>query len=229
MTCCTQTVVILGNAWNPIMPVKSIAMFSGIAVVVNFFIVLMIIPPTLVIYDKIEQNCCSRFNDHHKDNQAPDIQSVNEQYSGIDRFFGEKWNKCTSHIASKLFLFLIFLAWTAFAAYLSIDIEFKTYIEDFLPEDNEAQITKSLFDKSFYGSEDQPRIYFVWGVEDLNKTNMPLFDSREYGKAEMDKNFDPIEKGTFKSLMDFCDDLKSQSFVAPKSVDCWIYDMEIYA
>lgn len=54
MTCTIQAVVIVGNAWNPIMPVKSIAMFSGIAIVVNFFIVLMVIPPTLVIYDGIE-------------------------------------------------------------------------------------------------------------------------------------------------------------------------------
>lgn len=133
----TTAVVILGNSWNPIMPVRSIALFSGIMVVVNFFFVVMVIPPTMVLYDKIETKCWGRQKeDHDPDSLAKDIHSLEEQYSGIDRFFGDKWNKVPAHMAGKLCLILVFLAWTYFAAYLSLDIQFKTYIEEFLPEDN---------------------------------------------------------------------------------------------
>lgn len=83
MTCTTQTVVILGNAWNPIMPVKSIAMFSGILVVVNFFFVLMCIPPALVFYDKIE-TCCRQEDEEVAKKMHADLHSLNDQYQGID-------------------------------------------------------------------------------------------------------------------------------------------------
>jgi len=102
----------------------------------------------------------------------------------------------------------LFIALTAGASYLSIDTQFKTYIEDFLPEDNPTQITKNLYETQFFGAEDQPRIYFVWGVDDLNTTNTPMWDSRKFGTAVIDRNFNPIEKETFNKLMDFCTELQ---------------------
>jgi hypothetical protein len=75
----TTAVVILGNSWNPIMPVRSIALFSGIMVVVNFFFVVMVIPPTMVLYDKIETKCWGRQKeDHDPDSLAKDIHSLEE-------------------------------------------------------------------------------------------------------------------------------------------------------
>ena len=155
----TTAVAILGNSWNPIMPVKSIALFSGILVVVNFFFVIMVIPPTMILYDKIESNCCGRSSykkdeDENPDSLAKDIKSLEDQYSGIDRFFGDKWNRIPANIFGKLLLILIFLGWTFFASYISLETEFKTYIEDFLPEDNPTQITKSIYEKQFFGADD---------------------------------------------------------------------------
>lgn len=86
-------VCVVANAWNPIMPVRSICIFSATLVVVNFFMVLLVMPPTLVIYDKIEQKCWKR----NKEEKETDIfTNLDEQYSGIDRFFGDKFNACVS-------------------------------------------------------------------------------------------------------------------------------------
>jgi len=58
------------------MPVKSIAMFSGILVVVNFFIVLMCLPPALIFFDKIE-TCCKK-SDLSGENAEADLHSLHD-------------------------------------------------------------------------------------------------------------------------------------------------------
>jgi len=48
-------------------------------VVVNFFFVVMVIPPTMVLYDKIETKCWGRQKeDHDPDSLAKDIHSLEE-------------------------------------------------------------------------------------------------------------------------------------------------------
>lgn len=117
---------------------------------------------------------------------------------------------------------MLFIGWTGFAAYTSIEIEFKTYNEEFVPADHPAQVAKTLYNDMFFGSEDLSRVYFVWGIDDVDISNTSQWDSRDIGEAIIDRNFDPIEKETFQKLMDFCTDLQSKSFVVPDSVDCWV-------
>lgn len=60
MTNTVTALAILGNAWNLVMPIRSLALFAGTLVVVVFFFTLMILPPTFVIFDKIEKACCNK-------------------------------------------------------------------------------------------------------------------------------------------------------------------------
>jgi IS1 family transposase len=123
---------------------------------------------------------------------------------------------------------LIFLLWTVGACLISTKIEFKTYVEELVPPEHESQVTKSLFNDKFFGAEDYARIYFVWGVDDIDKEDTSMWISSEIGEPVIDRNFDPIEKETFTKLMEFCTDLQSKSFVVPDSVDCWIQDLYDY-
>lgn len=60
MTNITAGLAVMGSAWNPVMPIRSLAIFSGALIGSNFFFTLMILPATLVIYDKIEKACCAK-------------------------------------------------------------------------------------------------------------------------------------------------------------------------
>lgn len=80
-------------------------------------------------------------------------------------------------------------------------MEFKTYTNEFVPPDHPKVITRAIFQNEFYGgTEDKPRVYFIWGVDELDNKDVALWDSKDVGTAVMDMNFDPIEKETFGRL-----------------------------
>lgn len=78
MTSCTTAVAILGNAWSPIMPVSSVAIYGGVFVICNFVMVLMVIPPTLIIYDEIETKCVQKVRNKEPDEDENLAQSLDE-------------------------------------------------------------------------------------------------------------------------------------------------------
>lgn len=100
--------------------------------------------------------------------------------------------------------------------------EFKTYVPEFLPDKHPSVVAKQQYKLNFTGNEDLSRVYFTWGIEDLNKDNTSMWDSYNLGAPIIDRDFDPIDKDTFKMLMDFCFQLQAQDFVYPGSTDCWI-------
>ena len=61
-----------------------------------------------------------------------------------------------------------------------------------------------------------------WGIKELDTTGYNHWNPEFIGKAVMDTKFDlsPIESQ--KSILDFCKDLKKQSFVKNKNVNCWL-------
>lgn len=226
MTCTTAALAVLGSAWNPVMPIRSLSLFAGTLVICNFFFSLMVIPPTLVIFDKIEKGCCNKNKGNKDDDKvARDLNVIDNQYSPMDNFFGQKWNNFVSHKIGKIVIFIIFIGWTAYASYVALEVPFKTYIEEFVPEGHESQIVKKLYNDKFAGAEDLSRVYFVWGIDDINLDQQSLWNSRQVGEPVIDRNFDPLDQKTFSKLFDFCQNLRTQEFVAQGSVDCWVKDL----
>lgn len=116
MTDLTTAVALFANAWNPIMPLRSISIFAGVIVIVNFFFVLIVLPSTLVMYDKLENKCCKKGPKEDEDNIH--AYSLDDQYSGIDKFFGEKLNNIFKILVLRWYCFILFLGWTLAAGYL---------------------------------------------------------------------------------------------------------------
>ena len=177
MTSITTALALFGHAWSPVMPISSVSVFAGVSIIVNFFFVLMVIPPTLAMHAKFERACCKR---KEKDAQIRKSRShrLDDQYSMLDKFFGDKWNWVTSNVVIRILIFVIFIGWTGFASYKSLDIEFKTYIEEFIPESHDYMMAESIIDNNFTSTKNA-RIYFVWGVNDIDNTDLSSkWDSR---------------------------------------------------
>lgn len=85
---------------------------------------------------------------------------------------------------------------------------FKTYVEEFVPEGHESQIVKNLYNDKFAGAEDLSRVYFVWGIDDINLDKQSLWNSRQIGEPVIDRLFDPLDQKTFSKLFDFCQNLR---------------------
>lgn len=52
MTSSTTSVAFFGNVFCDIMPMKAFGIFAGVIVPVNFVLVVLFLPPTLIIYEK---------------------------------------------------------------------------------------------------------------------------------------------------------------------------------
>lgn len=63
VTSSTTAVAFFANVFSPIMPIRAFGIFSGVLIPVNFFLVVMIMPPAVIYYeDKMEgKTCCGAF------------------------------------------------------------------------------------------------------------------------------------------------------------------------
>lgn len=59
VTSSTTAVAFFANAMSPIMPIRAFGIFTGVLIPINFFLVVMIMPPAVIYYESKIQN---RFN-----------------------------------------------------------------------------------------------------------------------------------------------------------------------
>lgn len=67
-----------------------------------------------------------------------------------------------------------------------------------------------------------------WGVKQINKDSVTLWDPEELGTVEFDESFDLSPVEAQQSILDLCQKLRNQTFVASSQVTCWIEDFDSY-
>ena len=99
ITSSTTSVAFVANYYSPLMPMKSVGIFAGVIIPMNYFLVIILMPPAVILYEeRIEGRfcTCSCFKKQSK---------AKENEGGkIERFFGGKWNS----FVMKYKLFIIF-------------------------------------------------------------------------------------------------------------------------
>jgi predicted RND superfamily exporter protein len=57
VTSSTTSVAFLANVFSPIMPIRGFGIYSGIIVPVNYLLVVMILPPAVIWYERYIDGC----------------------------------------------------------------------------------------------------------------------------------------------------------------------------
>lgn len=77
VTSSTTAVAFFANAFSPIMPIRAFGIFSGVLIPINFFLVVMIMPPAVIYYETKIKNkftrccgCCPGKNKEESDSEA---------------------------------------------------------------------------------------------------------------------------------------------------------------
>ena len=66
-----------------------------------------------------------------------------------------------------------------------------------------------------------------WGVKDLDRSSVGLWDGAEIGSIVWDDEFTVAPAENQQALMDLCVDLRDQSALVKENfVKCWILDMD---
>jgi predicted RND superfamily exporter protein len=62
VTSSTTAVAFFANAMSPIMPIRAFGIFTGVLIPINFFLVVMIMPPAVIYFETVIQPknfaCC---------------------------------------------------------------------------------------------------------------------------------------------------------------------------
>ena len=66
------------------------------------------------------------------------------------------------------------------------------------------------------------KIYFSFGIGELDRSGIDQWNTTFYGKVVMDKKFNLKKERVQTALKDFCRKLEKQSFIVPTTMDCWI-------
>ena len=61
VTSSTTSVAFMANVFSPIMPIRGFGIYSGIIVSVNYLLVVMILPPATIWYERYIDGCITNF------------------------------------------------------------------------------------------------------------------------------------------------------------------------
>ena len=63
------------------------------------------------------------------------------------------------------------------------------------------------------------RVYFVWGIAGLDRSNVDQWDPTDIGKVVYDNQFDMSSEANQQRIVDICNDLKNSSLVLNSQVE----------
>uniref|UniRef100_A0A7S3MTB7 SSD domain-containing protein n=1 Tax=Strombidium inclinatum TaxID=197538 RepID=A0A7S3MTB7_9SPIT len=85
VTSSTISVAFFANIFNPVMPIKSFGIIAGVIISINYFLVVMFMPPATVFFEKRGCCCIRGCWSSSKEYEKPEI-------GRIEKFFDQKWN-----------------------------------------------------------------------------------------------------------------------------------------
>lgn len=162
---------------------------------------------------------------HHEDEGVTKDGEETVTLGRLEQFFGGPWNRCV--FRCRYFIVLIFILWTCYAVDQARMISPLTEREKYVEDDHPIMRTlKTMEDDFITTSNSAIRVSIFWGVKDIKKGKVNRWDPADLGEVVFDEDFDLTPKEAQQSLIDFCQDLRSQKFVASGQVICWIEDFD---
>ena len=101
-----------------------------------------------------------------------------------------------------------------------------------LPKDHPLVKTRKLISDQFSTTSSQKDAFvvsMVWGVKDLDRSNVSLWDPNDIGELVWDDEFDIAPVENQQTLLDLCAELSDDhALVRDDDVKCWIHDMDMF-
>ena len=121
VTSATTAAAFYANIFSPIMPIRAFGIFAGTLIPINFFLVVLMMPPAVIIFEENfkYRNCCmKRFTEEGEEmneGNDPDVKNPENTWSSkMIIFFDQIWNSFI--FKAKYVIFLISIVWFVVAA-----------------------------------------------------------------------------------------------------------------
>lgn len=204
------------------MPIKSFGYYSAIIVPMNYILIIFMLPPMLIFYEKYCSRICCKKPKAERQRRYSYDGAIEPQAQSISQlFFGNIWSTFVRKV--RWFIIIIAFAWVIFASFKIQDIKPLSKQESFLPYDHPEMVAMDQLTKYFIINDDkQLSVDIYFGVKSIDKTNTSLWKMEDIGEVIFDDNFDISDVATQKAIRDFCTNLTQQEFAIKDSVDCVI-------
>ena len=226
ITSLTTAAAFISNAVSSITAIKCFGIFSGVAILANFIMMVTWIPAIFVLWSQCNFKLCRKLC-----NGDACVKCIQKVTNCISMFF----NKIMPLMITRawfvwLFLFTmlgtggIILVFVHPRLNLPSSQEFQLF-GSHTPIERYAQMLKNRFRCIKEDTKLQPGIdiHIVWGLKAEDNGNW--LDPQDYGSLVQDESFDLSSQNALQWLGDFCDVIKKQTFVNSASVtskDCLI-------
>lgn len=226
------------TAVTQIINIRCFGVFAALLMLVNFVLVICLLPPLVVLYVKYIQplTCASRLfpccqNKVSKDDLSPG------ELGRVSRFFRDKYIPALM----KLRWVLIVLGFVLMGVFAGLSSRFKPgtrSIGDIFDSSHPVTIVTSLMYSEFTLSSSAyytTMVTFGFGLIDRSGTS--AFDPSDYGTITYDAGFAPLQSDAQEALYEMCTEFSSSnSSVRPSyvressstepSVTCWVSAFE---
>jgi predicted RND superfamily exporter protein len=134
VTSSTTAVAFFANAFSPLLNIAAFGIFAGIIVPINYFLVVMIFPPAVIIYEThiLEKkrcicwaNCCASRKER------------GDSLGRTEKIFDTKINDCTKSMIGKIGIIAVSLIWFAIACFMTSKLEPLSEMEEWIDPDHE--------------------------------------------------------------------------------------------
>jgi predicted RND superfamily exporter protein len=124
ITSSTTCVAFLSNSMSKVIPIKAFGYYAAIIIPVNFFLIIIMLPPMLVFYEKYLSHrlCCINCKATERKNKYNNDENIIViRHSLSERFFGGFWNGMVRKL--RWLIVLLACGWTGYACYKSTEIK----------------------------------------------------------------------------------------------------------
>lgn len=233
VTSSTTAVAFLANVFSDIRPIRAFGLLAAILIPVNFFIVIFMMPSVQILHDRYFKEryryktcCCSclRKKKPLPKNAVADLDkaaaddslNVGEKepikVDVITKFFAGIHNKWVFKL--RYLIMFCFIALGIVASLTATGIGPLSKQENFLPESDPLIILIDDISENFSstsGLKENIMVKINWGIKDLDRSDVGLWDSKNLGKLIWDDEFTISPPPNQVALMDFCTELRDKN------------------
>lgn len=184
VTSLTTAAAFYANIFSPVMPIKAFGIFAGTLIPMNFFLVVIMMPPAIILFEEnFKYKFCFCMKRYTEDggqelNEMNDPDILNPELTFVSKliiFFDQIWN---SFVFKARYIILIFsVVWFIVACYFTSRMGPQTEQPNFLSDDNPVWKPVAILSSEFpQDAERYSDVTIYWGVGDIDRTGEKLWD-----------------------------------------------------
>eukprot|EP00039_Didymoeca_costata_P008447 m.112212 g.112212 ORF g.112212 m.112212 type:complete len:1026 (+) comp14086_c0_seq4:217-3294(+) len=226
VTSLTTSGAFLMNLTSSVPPIQIFGFFTAFMVITNYLMVISYYPALVIFWSEKIENLftCGCFKGESMKletvkGRKPSIHDINAQkLRPLEKFFHFTY---APGVAKRKYLIMVsFLGFLVVSIIYASQLESATEPTKWLPDDDTMQHTFNIDATDFTRPTGNLQVWFVHGLNRINRGGTNRFDAADLGKTSFDTNFDPSSPNFQTVYLDMCNMIRNNPSTRDGEVSC---------